>query len=274
MFKINKRTEVSILFSLVFLLTWPILCYQLGLLFNSSFTPFPLTIQKILQMVISVLIISVDGFCFIIALTLAPKWWLITPIIFIATLLPIILVPPAASYFISIGVICCMLLTFFYAKYKLTSYEDFKPVAILSPVVKTFVRLFILIIVFTYFLTISQFIKTSEVNNSNIVNTLNQHISGIKNIFQIDNNQNSLDLQNNFTNYLLDQKFTSSLNPSLLNNIVSSVLFFIVLNIILFILSFLIDLSIVGIFYLLDSFNIILIIDDTQKVKRWVSNIE
>ncbi len=216
-----------IFFSIPFLICFIIFNNYLSIFLENTNNILSLNLTVYLQTLYLALFLILSGFFLIIFITLAEKWFLVIPVITIASVSSFLSYTPPIVYIMLIGSIISFLIIYITLLNKLKTYLSFSPTIILVPSIKHLVILLILISSISFYLIESSRIKangftipTSILNQElNLVNSqLNQGVgqNNLNSIPQI-SAQNLQILKNN--PQALKQ---FGINPDIINNFIQN----------------------------------------------------
>lgn len=146
------KLAAGLIFGLIFLLLFALLCFQINLIFKQPGIIFPLTAEKLLNMMFVSILTSLAYFCFVIFAFLIKKWFIILTQIAIATFLALILIDPLAGFVIAFVNLASLVICYLVVNVKMASYLEFNPLNLFHQPINTFAKLSISAVAISYFL--------------------------------------------------------------------------------------------------------------------------
>lgn len=149
----------KLLFSIPFLLTTPLLFWQLGVFLKNPYIIISLDIQSLLQLVLLVSLILLVSICFTVSVTTSQNWKITIPVSLAASLFAFIFMPPNFAIASSIGNFTVFAVTYTILSNKLKIYLTFDPPTLLSPSIKNLAWMLILVSTMSFFFAATAKIK-------------------------------------------------------------------------------------------------------------------
>ncbi len=143
----------------IFLIFFALLTSQLAPFFKSYEIIFSLSSNSLIQFIALAFLILINGLIFNLFITFAQNWKMVLPVALIASALPMLFLTPFLGLVFGLGVLISLSLTYLTLTNKLKTYLTFNPNSLISPSIKHFISLFILVFSLTYFLSINQIIQ-------------------------------------------------------------------------------------------------------------------
>lgn len=263
------KLATNFLTGVLFLISWAAVCFAVALLFNLKQDIFPLTMNILLYIYVTVSLVLINSLLFIIFAILPSKWFVVFVPVVTSAIMPSIFISGLVAYILSVGYLTVVIVSYLMIKYKLSSYIDFNPAVILSSIIMNFSLLIIFIVSVSYF----TFISATESTKTNFNSFLND-VSGfsldkyIDDFAKTDQKIKKVDkavLANNLIDVSISRYFESVGSTPV---ILSSLLFMIML-VVLVIESFFIAPIVKGLFSVLDAFGVIKIMKETDNVHKF-----
>src|SRR5258708_1844463 len=149
--EVLKRLSFGILFLLIFAL----LSFLLPTILKSTDLAFAFSLDVLSKLLIFTALIVLSSCLFVIFTSLAQELIFILPVVAVASLLPLTVLPNLTGICLAVGFLISFLLTTLILSKKLKSYTDFQPTNLLSPAIKALGSLLIIVISFAFYLTAS-----------------------------------------------------------------------------------------------------------------------
>lgn len=156
MMKYIMQILKKLIFVPFFFLSFGLLTYLLNPLFSSYDVLFSLSFATLTQFLILASLIILSSFFFILFCTLAQDWKLILPVAAVASLIPLILIPPSLNLVLLAGILITCLLAYLSLEKKLKTYLNFEPNSLFGPSIRYMATLLVLVTVLCYFLSINK----------------------------------------------------------------------------------------------------------------------
>ncbi len=147
--------------AVIFLLFYAVFNFALEIFLNTPNVIFSLGWSSVTQMAILVSLLLLTCLTYIIFTSVANDWKIIGGVLFIAFVLPLILHAVPSNYLISIGFLVVFLGMSAYMRHKLAHYVNFQTSTLFAIPTKSLAKLLIIVIAFSYFLSIRAQIQTT-----------------------------------------------------------------------------------------------------------------
>ncbi|MDP3973999.1 MAG: hypothetical protein Q8P92_04155 [Candidatus Daviesbacteria bacterium] len=150
----------KLIFAPIFIIVFTILLWQLPALLHSYDLVLSFSLSTILQLIILSSLILLTSLLFVLFASFANDWKFIIPIAILSAIIPMFLLDQAMGLIMAASILASLLIIYVTLENTLKTYVNFEPTSIFGPSIRHLTTLFIIVISFTYFLTISQKIQT------------------------------------------------------------------------------------------------------------------
>lgn len=149
----------KLVFAPLFLALFAGTSYQINALLNSSTLIFSLSINGLIEMILTAVLLLLSSLFFIIFATLARSWLIVCLISMVAATLPIFFLNTPLNYIYASGSFASFLLTNILLNHTLKTYLSFQPFKLFTTPTKNLTRLLILLIAICFYIQLSTEIK-------------------------------------------------------------------------------------------------------------------
>lgn len=120
---------------------------------------FSLSFASLLQLILLSSLIALSSLLFVLFVSLSQDWKLVLPVIFLASLLPLLYEDKATGFVLMIGIFIVLIITYLSLENSLKSYLSFLPSSLLGPSIRHLASLLIMVVAIAYFLSINKVIS-------------------------------------------------------------------------------------------------------------------